>query len=645
MDDYEFDLPNVVLNSKCGLGADDYCTVKTAINYLTYCVVELAFAVGAQAQSSSFTYQARLAASGAPFTGFAEMNFVLFDAATDGTAVATNALAPASVNVSNGLFAVTLDFGAGIFDGADRFLEIQVRTNNSAFVTLAPRQQLSPVPTAIFAQAAGRLNGTISVTQLPANVVTNGATISGTFSGDGSQITGVDALTLNGLGTEGFWKSRGNGGTIPGTDFLGTTDNQPLEFKVGGLRALRLEPNPQGSPNVVGGSAFNYVSNSVVGATIAGGGETFVQNFTNVVTANFGAVGGGTGNRAAFVATVGGGTANVAGFDAATVSGGFNNTASGHASAIGGGGQNTAGGGEATVSGGFTNAASADFSTVGGGFSNVAGGNSATVSGGFENSATGVAATVAGGNHNVAAGDYSLAAGNSARAMHQGSFVWADDLGGFFSSTANNQFLIRAAGGVGIGTTAPQAPLHVAANTPQMRLEDTTFHNYWTIYTEALASSSASGNLLFLSKGGSFVYFDKAGVVHDASDRRLKRGISPVGPVLDRVLQLRPVSYRMRCAPDNGPATLGFIAQEVEPLFPEVVGEHDGMKSLAYSELIPVTVGAIQELNRKLEAGNRESEARIRKLETENAELNRKNEQLERRLAALEKAVLGQKRN
>lgn len=70
---------------------------------------------------------------------------------------------------------------------------------------------------------------------------------------------------------------------------------------------------------------------------------------------------------------------------------------------------------------------------------------------------------------------------------------------------------------------------------------------------------------------------------------------------MDRVLQLRPVSYRFKSAADSATPAIGLIAQEVEPLFPEVVAEHNGMKALSYPELVPVTVGAIQELNKKLE--------------------------------------------
>jgi hypothetical protein len=56
----------------------------------------------------------------------------------------------------------------------------------------------------------------------------------------------------------------------------------------------------------------------------------------------------------------------------------------------------------------------------------------------------------------------SVAAGQHAQAQHAGSHVWADSANTNFVSTAANQFLIRAAGGVGIGTNAPQATLHVA---------------------------------------------------------------------------------------------------------------------------------------------------------------------------------------
>ena len=121
-----------------------------------------------------------------------------------------------------------------------------------------------------------------------------------------------------------------------------------------------------------------------------------------------------------------------------------------------------------TISGGSGNHASyGGYSAVGGGQGNSVnsswGGGFATVSGGQSNSVTGDFGTIPGGANNVAA-NYAFAAGYRAKAMHQGAFVWADSTDADFASTGNDQFLIRATGGVGIGTTNPVAQLDVRAN-------------------------------------------------------------------------------------------------------------------------------------------------------------------------------------
>jgi len=87
-----------------------------------------------------------------------------------------------------------------------------------------------------------------------------------------------------------------------GTNFVGTTDNVALEFKVNGQRALRLEPHAT-SPNVIGGYSGNSVAAGIYAATIGGGQSGYI----NRVTANFGTVGGGGENTASGEsATVGG---------------------------------------------------------------------------------------------------------------------------------------------------------------------------------------------------------------------------------------------------------------------------------------------------------------------------------------------------
>ncbi len=108
--------------------------------------------------ASAFTYQGRLSDRGQPANASYDLSFALFDAAQNGSRVAEPLTNPATP-VSNGLFTVTLDFGAGVFTGDTRWLEISVRPAGSPddFARLAPRQPLAPTPYALHAPTAGRL--------------------------------------------------------------------------------------------------------------------------------------------------------------------------------------------------------------------------------------------------------------------------------------------------------------------------------------------------------------------------------------------------------------------------------------------------------------------------------------------------------
>jgi len=287
------------------------------------------------------------------------------------------------------------------------------------------------------------------------------------------------------------WSLTGNAGTTPASNFLGTLDDVPLEVRVNGGRALIIEPTT-GTANLVGGHPENTVADRAQGAFIGGGGET--GGLYNLVSDNFGAIGGGKNNMAgnwdgdpdnarfatvgggegnfavgyysaigggaanttlAGHATIGGGDGNTAGDVRATVAGGQWNEARGPASTVGGGVLNQATSESATVGGGESNFATALKSTVSGGGVNAAGGMASAIGGGMNNVAGGYAATVPGGNSNAAAGDYSFAAGLMARAGHTGTFVWASNGSTPFDSTGDQQFLIDALGGVGINTTSP----------------------------------------------------------------------------------------------------------------------------------------------------------------------------------------------
>src|ERR1051325_1406955 len=94
-------------------------------------------------QSTAFTYQGRLTDGSNPANGLYDFRFTVYDSANGGAAQGL-AITNAAVTLSNGLFNAALDFGANVFTGADRWLELGVRTNGSdAFATLASRQRIT----------------------------------------------------------------------------------------------------------------------------------------------------------------------------------------------------------------------------------------------------------------------------------------------------------------------------------------------------------------------------------------------------------------------------------------------------------------------------------------------------------------------
>ncbi len=168
------------------------------------------------AQGTAFTYQGRLNSGTNAAAGIYDLRFTTYDSAGAGTLIA-GPLTNSATGVTNGLFIVTLDFGAS-FAGADRWLEIGVRTNGSGtFTTLSPRQKVTPVPYAVYSAgagvagsagsvAAGNIVGTLAPAQLPPNVpllggnVTFGTVTASGFAGNGMGLTNVPLTQLNSYG-------------------------------------------------------------------------------------------------------------------------------------------------------------------------------------------------------------------------------------------------------------------------------------------------------------------------------------------------------------------------------------------------------------------------------------------------------------
>jgi len=163
----------------------------------------VAFITTLHAQSSAFTYQGQLADNGSPANGFYDLTFSVWTNSA-GPAQVGDTITNLAVPVSDGLFTVTLDFGPGVFDGSERWLEIGVATNGGGvFPSLSARQPITSTPYAIKAGSvdASAISGTLPLAQLPATVVTNEASnvnLSGSFSGDAGGLTNLDSSRLIG---------------------------------------------------------------------------------------------------------------------------------------------------------------------------------------------------------------------------------------------------------------------------------------------------------------------------------------------------------------------------------------------------------------------------------------------------------------
>ena len=193
-----------------------------------FCVLAMLDAVEtSRAQGTAFTYQGQLNDGGNAATGNYDLQFQVYNAVTNGNAISAP-LTNSATAVNNGLFTTTLDFGAGIFNGTNCWLQIGVRTNSNlgAFALLSPRQPVLPTPyaifasSAIFANSASNLLGTLAATQLngtlPASAfagftnmvaLTNSAnlfsgtfngTFNGTFIGNGTNLVNLNASQLTG---------------------------------------------------------------------------------------------------------------------------------------------------------------------------------------------------------------------------------------------------------------------------------------------------------------------------------------------------------------------------------------------------------------------------------------------------------------
>jgi hypothetical protein len=113
---------------------------------------------------------------------------------------------------------------------------------------------------------------------------------------------------------------------------------------------------------------------------------------------------------------------------------------------------------------------------------------------------------------------------------------------------------------------------------------------------------------------------------NSTSDVRLKDRIADLPPArgLTAILKLRPITFRWKDKTTDKGQRIGFIAQEVEPVYPEIVGtDSGGMKSIGYGDLVVPLIKALQEQHVEIDALNAANEVLRREIGALKAKLVR----------------------
>ena len=220
----------------------------------------------------------------------------------------------------------------------------------------------------------------------------------------------------------------------------------------------------------------------------------------------------------------------------------------------------------------------------------------------------------------------------------EGTFIWADSESADFVSTGPDQFLIRAAGGVGINTNAPTSNLHLGGLSTSVdvldgiRLENTA-NRRWDIHMSGAVLrfnyDSGDGNSTNVA-----LVDPNDGSWNQLSDRRLKNDIRPLGTVLEKIAALEVVDYRFIHSASDGARRIGLIAQNVAEYFPALASESDGNGYLGvnYAGFSVIALKAIQEQQAIIDSQQRDMDSQQRDiagLEARLAEMRRQqNEEL-----------------
>lgn len=187
------------------------------------------------------------------------------------------------------------------------------------------------------------------------------------------------------------------------------------------------------------------------------------------------------------------------------------------------------------------------------------------------------------------------------------SDVYINDVG-----TLGNVYMGNGSSKIGINRANPQASLDIGQvnNRGLILVNPNNFSNWEFAVTKNL-TEPGSDLYLFYNEAyrGNFFHID--GDYYQLSDQRFKKAVEPLPSVLGKLLQLRPVDYQLISAKPGTQKKMGFIAQEVAALFPELIsvvkdtsGGYEGITDLHmlnYDGFGPIAIKAIQEQQEKIQ--------------------------------------------
>ena len=181
--------------------------------------------------------------------------------------------------------------------------------------------------------------------------------------------------------------------------------------------------------------------------------------------------------------------------------------------------------------------------------------------------------------------------------------------------SATERMRITSGGNLLVGTTSvPNSGNAIACfgGFYAFALNSSTTNNTWYQGTDGNEFN------VYSADGVRRGYLTLAGTWTNTSDIAYKKDIVDIKYSLEDALKLRPVSYLTK---DHDIPQIGFIAQEMEQVIPEVVSGEEGSKGISYGSLVALCVKAIQDLNAKVDAQDAEIQELKAELDATKAEV------------------------